>query len=273
MPYLSIAQAASPDAKLYYQEFGQGTPVIFTSAGLLTHKQWDEQVALLSTRHRTITYDWMGTGRSDRPNLGYDVELAVDSLCALLEQRAQAPTALVGHGIGCHISILAALKRPGLVSRLVLCSGAPWYKGNRDGAGGFSEEFMAFWRARMTLTTMPAAQAIADLADEYLYNEPPHGALGAAVLAQALDWPMHVFKSYTESMASIDLSERIGEIQCPTLVMHGRHDRKQRYAGGRYLADHIAKARLVTFEDSAHMIMFEELGRFSGELSDFLAQA
>ncbi|MGE3844680.1 MAG: alpha/beta fold hydrolase [Vicinamibacterales bacterium] len=266
MPYLQVSE----NTRLFYQSFGKGEPVVFTNAGLLTHKQWDEHVAQLSNRFHTITYDWLGTGRSDRPNVSYTTQLAVDALCTLLERCASSPATLVGHGIGCHVSVLATLQRPELVKRLVLCNGAPWYHGERDGSGGFSKEFQAFWFERMSFKTVPAAEAISDLAETYLYHRPPSPAVGAAVLAQALEWPMHVFKSYTADMAELDLSPRLKDLRCETLVMHGRHDRKQRYAGGQYFAKHTPGARLVTFEESAHMIMYEEMGRFTEELARFL---
>jgi non-heme chloroperoxidase len=268
MPYIE----KQPQGKIFYQEFGQGASVVFTNAGLLTHKQWDNQVTKMAREFKTITYDWSGTGASDRPNITYDAALAVDTLCSVIEHCNAGPAILVGHGVGAHVSILAALQRPDLVRGIVLVSGAPWYRGDLDGAGGFSDEFMEFWHERMSLKIKTSPEAISDLSDTYLYHEAPHPAVAAAVLMQAVEWPLYVFQSYTADLGPLDFRNDLPKISCPTLIMHGRHDRKQRYEGGVYFSKNIKNAKLVTFENSAHMSMYEEVSRFTEELSQFVRE-
>jgi len=268
MPYID----KQPQARIFYQEFGQGAPIVFTNAGLLTHKQWDNQVATLSKEFRTITYDWCGTGASDRPNIRYDAALAVDTLCAVIEHCKAGPAMLVGHGVGAHVTLLAVLQRPELVRGIVLVSGAPWYKGDLEGAGGFSSEFMAFWQERMSLKVKTGPEAISDLSDAYLYRREPHPAVAASVLMQAVEWPLYVFQSYTADLGRLDFRKDLPRISCPTLIMHGRHDRKQRYEGGVYFSKHIKNAKLVTLENSAHMSMYEEVSRFTEELGQFVRE-
>lgn len=268
MPYIE----KQPQGKIFYQEFGHGDSVVFTNAGLLTHKQWDNQVTKMAREFKTITYDWSGTGASDRPNITYDAALAVDTLCSVIEHCNAAPAILVGHGVGAHVTILAALRRPDLVRGIVLVSGAPWYRGDLDGAGGFSDEFMEFWHERMSLKAKTSPEAISDLSDGYLYHQTPHPAVAAAVLMQAVEWPLYVFQSYTADLGPLDFRNDIPKISCPTLIMHGRHDRKQRYEGGVYFSKKIKNAKLVTFENSSHMSMYEEVSRFTEELSQFVRQ-
>jgi pimeloyl-ACP methyl ester carboxylesterase len=256
--------------EVYYEEFGNGPPIVFTSCALCTTKQWEHQVSLLAKDFRTITYDWCGSGRSSKPNVPYTTELAVDVLCGLMDKLNVKATTLVGHGVGNHVNISATLRRPDLVGRLAIASGAPWYRGDRDGDGGFSEDFMSFWQERMTQRRITSAQAYSDLG-AYLYHHEPHPALAHYTFEQAFEWPVYVFKSYTADMNALDLREMAAQITCPTLVLHGRHDKKQRYGGGVYFSKRIPGAKFVTFEDSAHMIMLEEMGKFTDEIAKFAA--
>ena len=105
---MSLCEVAG-GVKLYCQEFGEGPALVFTNAGQLTHRMWEGQVAHLANSHRTITYDWRGTGASDKPRSGYTCEAVAADLCALIEKLDAAPAILVGHGIGTHAMILAAV--------------------------------------------------------------------------------------------------------------------------------------------------------------------
>ena len=269
MPQYEVA----PAVRLYCEDFGDGKAIIFTSAGIQTRKMWEHQAAGLGSKYRTITYDWRGTGRSDRPRGPYSVDQAVDDLCALIEGQSIAPAVLAGHGIGCHVTLLAAHRRPELVERMVLVSGAPWYTGDRDDEGGFSSEFTTWWEAQTANQGTHIAQAYAELGERFLFHKDPGPAVGHSVLEQALDWPLYVFKSYTNSMMTLDHREILPQLNLPTMVFQGRHDNKQRYGGGKYLADNIPGARLITFEESAHMPQIEEMALFNQTLDQFISSA
>lgn len=262
---------------IYYEDFGDGPAVVFTSAGNLTHKMWENQVACLAGTFRTVTYDWRGTGASTKPRTGYDVETVCADLCTLVEKLGIGPATLVAHGIGAHATILAATARPDLVKAMVLVSSAPWFSGEREGvAGGVSAEFLDFLAGRKAPQGMggiPYAQTCADLAERWLFHKPQSPAVLHSVLEQALAWPQHVINTYANSMMVIDHRPRLKDIRCPTLLVHGRHDRKQRYEGALYMQRAIQGARLITLEDSAHMGQIEEMDCFNDALKQFLLSA
>ncbi|MDP6709612.1 MAG: alpha/beta hydrolase, partial [Alphaproteobacteria bacterium] len=157
MPRYEVA----PGVGLYCEDFGDGQAIVFTAAGIQTRKMWEHQAAELAFRYRTVTYDWRGTGRSDRPRGPYDVEQAVGDLIALVESLEVAPAVLVGSGIGCHVTLLVAHRRPELVRGMVLVSGAPWYTGDLEDEGGFSAEFTEWWTQQTANEGTHIAQAYA----------------------------------------------------------------------------------------------------------------
>jgi pimeloyl-ACP methyl ester carboxylesterase len=268
MPYCEVAAGV----RLYYEDFGEGPAIVFTASGSLTHKMWGSQVAVLADEYRTVAYDWRGTGASDKPRGGYTVENATADLCALIEQLGIAPAILASHGIGAHPTLLAAYKRPDLVAGLVLVSAGPWFSGVRDGVpGGLSQEFMDLL-ARGNGPDMTFAQFCGELSAHLLFHREQPPAVHQSLLAEGLTWPQFVMTAYSKSLAGVDHRERLPSIACPTLVVHGRHDRKVRYEGAVYLATHIKGARLVTLENSAHMGQIEEIGACNGAIRSFLAE-
>jgi non-heme chloroperoxidase len=270
MPYCEVAI----DVRLYYEDFGTGPSVVFTAAGSLTHKMWESQVAALASRYRTVTYDWRGTGASDKPRSGYTPEALAGDLCALVERLNLGPAVLVGHGIGSHVTLIAASNRQDLTRGVVLASGAPWYGGDVDGTpGGLSRDFIAFLKRANEFGDprgVPYPQACAELAEKWLFHQPQSPAVHQSILEQALSWPQVVINTIAGNLVGLDHRERLRHLECPTLVIQGRHDRKQRYEGAVYLAQRIKNARLVTLENSAHMGQIEELNAFNGALREFL---
>ena len=101
--------------RLYVEDFGEGAPIVFVCGGNLTHKSWESQVAALAGEFRTVTFDWRGTGASDKPRGGYTGEIAAADLRALIEKLDLGPATLVGHGLGAHLVLLVAYAAPRLV--------------------------------------------------------------------------------------------------------------------------------------------------------------
>jgi non-heme chloroperoxidase len=266
MPYCEVAD----QVELYYEDFGSGSPVVFTNAGNLTHKMWMGQVAALAPEFRTVTYDIRGTGASSKPRGDYTAEAAASDLCALIERMDLGRATLVAHGIGTHIAIIAADTRPDLVNGMVLVSGAPWFWGERDGVtAGVASEFLAFLTERAE-RGIPYAEMCEEMIDTWLFCRSPRAGVVHSLLEQALTWPQFVLNSFSQNMRDVDHRERLSRFNHPALVVHGRHDRKQLYAGAVYAAQLIRDARLVTLEQSAHMGQIEELNTFNRALSKFV---
>jgi len=269
MPHCRVSDTVC----LYYEDFGDGPAIVFTSCGVQTHKMWENQVAGLTDRFRVITYDWRGTGDSDKPRSGYFADTAAADLIALLEMLNLGRAALVGHGIGAQLTLIAATARPDLVSKMVLVSAGPWVVGDLDGIGGMSREFMEYWGNIFYPEQgggLSHAAAYADLGENWLFHQPPHPAVAHAVLEQALAWPQYVANAFVKDFSKVDSRQRLTQVNWPTLIIQGRHDRKQRYEGALYLAKHIAGAQLHTLEESAHMGQVEQISEFNAVLADFM---
>ncbi|HWL60412.1 MAG TPA: alpha/beta hydrolase [Microbacteriaceae bacterium] len=265
MPYFT----GPHDMQVYYEEFGRGPTVLFISPTLSTHGFWEDQVHALSTDHRTVTFDWPGSGLSDKPNVDYGYELAVDALSTLIGLIDPEDLTVVAEGVGSHLGILLAERHPDIVKRLAVISGGPWMHGMKDGkVGGLPEEFL-LWVAATRTNDLPV-EYYTNMVERFYFLETPSPELVRWVVDDCLRWPMHVFRCYSDSMDELDHRERAARIQQPVLVMHGRHDLKQRYEGAVLLADLLPNGRLHTFERSAHMPNLEEKIRFNEALRAFI---
>jgi pimeloyl-ACP methyl ester carboxylesterase len=165
---------------------------------------------------------------------------------------------------------LAAERRPEAVKGLFLAAAAPWLSGERDGvAGGLPEEFLRFATSQQANGSVPYAQICFELGDDWLFRRRQSAGVYQWVLQQSLEWPQHVTNLYAASLRHLDHRGRLSRVSCPTVILQGRHDRKQRYEGAVYLAKAMPRARLITFEDAAHMTFVEDVDAFNQALLEF----
>ena len=87
--------------QIYYEDHGQGAPVVLVHGYLLDGRSWEKQeTALLAAGYRVITYDRRGFGASSRPSVGYDYDTLAADLAALLDALDLRGAVLVGFCAG-----------------------------------------------------------------------------------------------------------------------------------------------------------------------------
>lgn len=112
-------------------EFGDpGRPVdlVFVHANGFNALTYRDLLTPLAEGRRIWAPDLRGHGRSRLPLPGVQTDWSIyrDDLIALLEGLSQGPIVLAGHSMGGVSGLLAAAKRPDLVSRLVLLDPVIW---------------------------------------------------------------------------------------------------------------------------------------------------
>jgi pimeloyl-ACP methyl ester carboxylesterase len=66
------------------------------------------------------------------------------------------------------------------------------------------------------------------------------------------------------------LPQHLRRVECPTLVLWGRHDKLLPLGIGEYYARHIPNARLEIFDNCGHMLPFEKPEQFAAQTVEFL---
>lgn len=161
----------------------------------------------------------------------HDPESVADWLGAALTQR-HGPTVLVGHSLGAFIALLTAIRHPARVDGLILSNTGARIDGHGD--PGLPKRVRERW---------DAAAQWAYLRTCFL-REPP-----APLWQQCLDYlallPAQTLLQGIEGLRRLDLSERLMQVRCPTLIAHGEFDRRRPLTSATLLASGINGARLV----------------------------
>jgi len=259
--------ARSPDGvRIAYEVFGAGDPTIvfLPSAPIVHSRQWKGQVPYLSRRHRVVTYDGRGNGRSDRPSEpeAYHDDRFVGDLAAVMDGSNTDRAVLVALCVdGVWRAIRYAAANPSRVHGIVafavgvprLVPSHPWYASMRfdddvPAYDGWAKLNRHHWRrdypdfARFffeEITSEPHSTKVIEDAVEWALD----GSVDAMIADADADFPF--------DLAAIE--EICRTVRCPMVLVHGSEDTCQPLARAERLAE-ITGAPLVVVEGADHMI-------------------
>ncbi len=103
-------------------ERGNGQSIVFVHGSNSDYRTWQAQMDELSKSYRAIAYSrryhWPNAQIPDGAD--YSMNEHLDDLQAFIHTLDDAPVHLVGHSYGAFISLLLAMREPGLIRSLVL---------------------------------------------------------------------------------------------------------------------------------------------------------
>ncbi len=110
MPHIT----AQDGTRLYYEEAGHGTPVIFVHEYAGDYRTWEMQMRFFSRAHRCITYSQRGYPPSDVPSdaAKYSQDIARDDVLALMDALKIEKAHVVGHSMGAYTALHVGINAP-----------------------------------------------------------------------------------------------------------------------------------------------------------------
>lgn len=262
--------------RLWYRFTGEGPTVVQIGGAVSAHEGYETVTPALSERFRVLDYDHRGYGSSARPEQRYDVGVWCDDLDALLDHLGEARVHLHGGSMGSFIAIEYALRHPERVDRLVLGAGAV---ARCDGMGVSQFRVWQYLATAFGTDSDELATELVNKAfsrryiDEHGLDELVRSMRDSA----ARNVPTHVFIDACQLMIDADVADRLGQLDCPTLVMVGSEDvltPVQTGPGGvgaAQVASLIRGAELVVFEGSGHGHYVEQPDASIGAILEFLS--
>jgi pimeloyl-ACP methyl ester carboxylesterase len=249
------------------ESFGNPTdPTLLLNAGACLLMVWWPQAfcqRLAEAGRYVIRYDYRDTGRSinyELGQIGYSWEDLTDDAVGVLDAYGVDRAHLVGLSMGGMIAQLVALKylERAITLTLTLIMSKPFMNTTAAVPAIESEAFLSHFAKGATLdwTTETAvidytveSWRLTSAGSEHPFDEKSIRALATEDVQRAnnLSSTNHAFLSGGDRYAN-----RLGEIDIPTLVIHGTADSMIPYQNGVTLAQEIPGATLLILEGTAH---------------------
>jgi aminoacrylate hydrolase len=255
------------NTELYYEEHGNGTPLLLVSGlgGVCT--AWKPNIAVFSKHYRVILHDQRGTGQSSRPQMQYSVEQMADDLLHLINHLGIDKAHFLGHSGGAAIGQTFALTHPERLHSLILYSG--WTKAD------------SYLRRVLEIrgTLLSAAGAAAFLRSGPVFFYPPDWVNRNIELLQTREeaaaagvGDASIVASRSDALLAFDRTADLHNVRTPTLVICARDDILTPHYFSDDLARLIPGSEFVRLNYGGHFASEANQGAFEAAVLAFLAR-
>ena len=170
---------------------------------------WSGWLPYLIDRYRIVIWDMRGSGRSVLSGFPWSIDLLVSDVFAIADAAGVDRFHLVGESIGGTIALAATLAVPRRVATLTVSNGAHL---------GASIQRVQAWQKQFDEGGVKA------WSDAFMPGRFHDGALDPAryawFAAEQEKWMQDAVLSALRVLIGTDLTPRLGEIKCPTLLLH-----------------------------------------------------
>jgi pimeloyl-ACP methyl ester carboxylesterase len=274
MPHIT----ARDGTRLYYEEAGSGSPVIFVHEYAGDYRTWEMQMRFFSRAHRCITYSQRGYPPSDVPKDGarYSQDIARDDVLAVMDALKVDKGHVVGHSMGAYTALHVGIRAPARCISVV-AAGCGW--GSSPDAKKREEMKSLAAETGKMFAAEGIAAAFAKYADapmrQALKNKDPRGYSEFARMLSEHSAEGHahtMFNLQLKRPTLWEMEKDLKNFSVPLLVIVGDED-EPCIDGSVYLKRTAPTAGLLVIPRTGHNVPTEEPAAFNAALADLFAAA
>lgn len=236
-----------------------GTPLLLLHPWGESMGSFDRLLPLLPTTIPALVMDQRGHGAADKPTNGYALADFAADVEAFMDTLGLPSAVLVGSSSGGYVAQQLAVDSPRRVSGLVLLGSPRSLLGRpsfADEVGRLTDPIDRAW-VKGSLEWFPRFQ---NVPDSYIEDRVDDG----------VRMPAHVWREALTGLISALPPTDIGTITAPTLIIWGAKDELLSRDDEEALSAAIPGSQLVVYEDTGHLVLWEQPERVAQDLTGFM---
>jgi 3-oxoadipate enol-lactonase len=247
-----MAFVENQGVKIYWDQQGQGEPVLLIMGLAYPSQMWYRTRPLLASRYWTLALDNRGIGQSDVPPGPYPIALMASDAAAVLDAAGVESAHVFGVSMGGMVAQEFALRYPARVLSLILgCTAAGGPTAVRA-----EPEAIQMLMNREKMSPEQAAEASAP----FIYDPTtPRARIDEDIAIRRPWFPSAAgFAGQLQGILSWEAYSRINQIVAPTLVIHGESDRLIPPRNATLIAERIPGSKLVMIPHASHLFLTDQ---------------
>lgn len=262
---------------LYYKDWGEGQPIVFSHGWPLSSDAFEDQMLFLAQQgYRVIAHDRRGHGRSSQPWEGHNLDQYADDLAELMAHLDIKNAIHVGHSTGGG-EVARYIGRHGTarVAKAVLIGAITpiMLKIEFNPNGVPLEVFDGIRRG----VEEDRSQFFSDLSEAFFgYNRPgskPSQGVRDSFWRQGMQGSIKALYDCVKAFSETDLREDLKAMTIPTLVIHGDDDQIVPFETcGQAAAAQLPHAELKVYQGGSHGICTTHKHQINQDLLRFIQQ-
>lgn len=272
MPMIECADGV----RLYYEESGAGTPVVFVHEFAGDYRTWEPQMRFFSRSHRCVTFSARGYPPSDIPEdvAAYSQDIARADVIAVLDHLGIAKAHIVGHSMGAYTALHLGIHHPERCIS-VTAAGCGWGSnaGDRENAKRICEDTARLFREK-PIAEAAAEYANAPMRQTFKVKDPRGYAEFARMLAEhsGIGSALTMLGVQKNRPTLFDLEAELKAFRPPLLVIVGDEDFPC-LEGSFHIKQVAPSAALLVVPRAGHTITSEEPALFNDAIATLFAAA
>jgi pimeloyl-ACP methyl ester carboxylesterase len=254
--------------RVYYEQHGEGDPVLMINGLSADHRAWYLQTDDLARSFQVIVFDNPGVGQTTGPAGPYTTELFADVAAALVRSLGLELAHVVGASMGGMIGQQVAVRHPGLVRSLVLH--CPWWR-----ADPYTTALMRSWQsyARTAGMLELSRQIWLWVFTPRFFEERPDWFARLEEEAQKPGQTVDAFCDQAEACIAHEGLEGLDKVDVPALITVGERDILTPPEHARAVHERLRGSKLHVWRDMAHAPFWEIPDEFNVLSRAFLEAA
>lgn len=276
MSYLNTTSSENGESiQLYYEQYGEGQPVILIHGWPLSHQMWEYQIQeIVAAGFQVVAYDRRGFGQSSKPFSGYDYDTLAKDLHDLITGLNLKNVILAGFSMGGGevARYIGNYGTDNVAKAALISSIVPYMKKASDNPEGVPEETFEEFKANVKADRLGFLKGFGN---NFVNYEDNKDNISEAQLHY--NWTLAAGASpkgtldCIDSFGKTDFRKDVKKFDIPTLIIHGDADEVVPIeTSGKAAAKLLPESTFKIIKGAPHGLIFTHTKEVNTTLLEFL---